>query len=381
MRKRSLSICLFALLVISLGMDCTAMNEAPVDRGSVGAASMNTATVGTVSVGSSSGETSSAVTEEVNNEWMNSSSYERSEHIENILMIGLEGCEQIQLPGMEPVQQEGLTSQEPLSEVLAVYNRGMPIQGGIELSRERDDFATDSGSGIDVCISPLSLKGYLAKDPGKSKLSGETICTKAVISKGRGNDSAAKKAHLTFGIPQDRMAEKRSGLYALYALDRNRSLIAPAQAFFLTEGEAVLQMEDRIPSENSSIKINLSSGSEEERTRLFAAAIMPRKEYDNASIRLVANESNPWPVLALSSGSRYLEIVANPATARKQLMDMVSLLPEDSAVSMQESARSAVDLVLLADGPWKKGEYVIVCAIYSPGVGLEGLKQKIVKVI
>lgn len=359
------------LLICTQGMGCAAMNEA-----SVGTASLDTVSV----------STPSAATESPGNETrdiagMNSSSPESSVNIEIPRRISLEGCEQIQLPRMGPVLRAGQISQDLLiSEGLAVYSRGLPIQGRIELYEERDNPAIASGSDINVCISPLSLKGYLAGDPGRLKTSGDTICTEAALWNGRENDSLAKRANLSFSISRERMADKRSGLYAVYAIDGNRSLIAPAQAIFLTEGEAILQLGDRIQRENSSIKINLSTRSKGEGKRLFAAAIMPRQEYDNASIRLVANESSPWPVLALSSGPRSIEIVANPATARKQLTDMITLLPEDSAVSMQESTQSSVDLILLADGPWKKGEYVIVCAIYSQAVGLEGMIQKIIEV-
>lgn len=347
MKKISLLLCLFLLLLNSQGLGCAAMNEA-----SVGTASLDAV------------------------------SPESSEHSKIPWSLDLEGCEQIQMPRTGPGLRTDRISKDLLfSEGLAVYPRGVPIQGRIELSRERDDLAIASSPDIKVCIIPLSLSGFLARDPGELKPSEDTVCTEAGLWNGKDFDSTEKRANLSFSISADRMTGRRSGLYAVYAIDGNRSTIAPAQALFLTEGEAILQLGDSINPENSSIKINLSTGSEKERKRLFAAAIMPRKEYENATIRLVANESNPWPVLALSSGTRSIEIVANPATGYKQLMDFISLLPEDSAISMQESAQSYVELVLLADGPWKKGEYVINCAIYSPAVGLEGLKQIIVEVV
>ncbi|WP_348305089.1 hypothetical protein [Methanothrix sp.] len=311
---------------------------------------------------------------------INISSQERPEN--DGTFWSLEGYDRIQLPRMGRILQENQTSQDLLlPEELAVYSRGMPIQGKIEFSREQVPLEIPSEPGINVCIAPLSLAVYLAGDLANVQLSEEAICTEAVAMDGAENDGAAKKANLSFSIASDRTAERRSGLYALYALDGNRSSIAPAQAFILTEGAAVLQMEDSIPSENEFIKINLSTGMEDNRTKIFAAAIMPRKEYDNATMRLVANESKTWPVVALSIGNRSTEIEVNPATAQDQLMGMISLLPDNSAISMQEAAQSSVDLIFLTDGSWVKGEYVIVCAIYSPEVGLKGLKQKIVEVI
>ncbi len=311
---------------------------------------------------------------------MNISSQESSENAEDFWI--LEGYDRIQLPRMDSLLQENQTSQGLLlPEEFAVYSKGMPIQGRIEFSREQVPSVIPSETGINVCIAPLSLVGYIAGDLGNVQLSDEAVCTEAVVMDSAENDSAAKKANLSFSIASDRTAERRSGLYALYALDGNRSPIAPAQAFILTEGEAILQMEDSIPSENEFNKINLSTGTEDNRTKIFAAAIMPRKEYDNATMRLVANESKTWPVVALSIGTRSTEIEVNPATAQNQLMRMISLLPDNSSISMQEATQSAVDLILLTDGSWEKGEYVVVCAIYSPGIGLRGLKQKIVQVI
>ncbi len=361
----SLLLCLFMLLISFLGTNCTATNESQLDRASVGTASMDNAT---------------AAAEIVDYVQMNISSQERPEN--DGTFWSLEGYDRIQLPRMGRILQENQTSQDLLlPEDLAFYSRGMPIQGRIEFSREQVPLEITSEPGINICIAPLSLARYLAGDLGSGQLPDESICTEAVVTDSAENDGAAKKANLSFSIASDRTAERRSGLYALYAFDGNRSSIAPAQAFILTEGEAILQMEDRIPSENEFIKINLGTGTEDNLTKIFAAAIMPRKEYDNATMRLVANESKPWPVVALSMGSRSTEIEVNPATAQDQLMGIISLLPDNSSISMQESTLSAVDLILLTDGSWEKGEYVVVCAIYSPGVGLQGLKQKIVEVI
>ena len=282
----SLFLCLFMLLISSLGMNCTATNESQLDRASVGTALMSNAT---------------AAAEIGDYAQINISSGERPEN--DGTFWSLEGYDRIQLPRMGRILQDNQTSQDLLlPEELAVYSRGMPLQGKIEFSREQVPFKIPSEPGINVCIAPLSLAVYLAGDLANVQLSEEAICTEAVVMDGAENDGAAKKANLSFSIASDRTAERRSGLYALYALDGNRSSIAPAQAFILTEGEAVLQMEDSIPSENEFIKINLSTGTEDNRTKIFAAAIMPRKEYDNATMRLVANESKAWPVVALSIG-------------------------------------------------------------------------------
>lgn len=362
---RSLLLYPVILLICSMGMNCAAMDDSPKDREASDRSSMDTTTT---------------IAEAVDCAQMNFSSQESSEHDETTWKISLLGCERILLPGTGRIPRAGEISQELISpEGLAIYSQGMPVQGRIEMPDGDPHEFVPSGS--TVCIAPLNLSAFLAGDPGKGPLLRESIYAEVLEWEGTDNDGAAKRANLSFSIPEDKMAGKRSGLYAVYALDRNRSMIVPAQAIFLTEGEAVLQAEDIILWENQSIRINLSIGREDGHRKLFAAAIMPRKEYDNATIMLVANESGPRPVLALSSGSRSMEIEANPATLQGQLMDLISLLPENSAVSMQEATQSAVDLILLTDGGWEKGEYVINCAIYCPGMGVAGLKQKFVEVV
>lgn len=343
----SLILLQFILLIISLGMNCTSMDNATMGVDAFVFAQTN------------------------------SSSEECSENAEIGGRISLLGCERILLPGMSLPSESEISQEVLFPEGLAVYSRGMTVQGRIEIPYVPHKVAP---SGSTVCVAPLSLSAFLALDSGNGPLPRPGICSEVLEWKGTGSDKATKVTGLSFSIPEDEMTGKRSGLYAIYALDRNRSLIAPAQAFFLTEGDAVLQAEDRHPSETQSIRINLSSIRDDGRRRLFAAAIMSRKDYDNATIMMIMNESKPWPVLALSSASRAMEIEANPATFQGKLMDLISLMPENSAISMQESTQSSVQLVLLADEAWEKGDYVINCAVYSPGIGIEGIKQKIIEV-
>jgi hypothetical protein len=62
-------------------------------------------------------------------------------------------------------------------------------------------------------------------------------------------------------------------------------------------------------------------------------------------------------------------------------MDMLPLLPADSAIGLQESTQQSADLILLPDNYWDKGEYILTGGIYSPGKGLLGIKQSRVLII
>jgi len=347
----SLILLQFILLIISQGMDCMQ--------------------------GMDCTDATTAGVQAANSSQISFSSQKSIEHAETTWGMELLECERIQLPGGGLITGAGGVSLHS-SEDLAVYSRGMPVKGRIQASYADPHAITPLGSSL--CIAPLNLSAFLAGIQDKVPQSGQEICTETLDWNGTGIDRSEKRADQSFSIPEDKIAGKRSGLYAAYALDKNRSLMAPVQPFFLTEGKAVLQAEELVLSENQSIVINLSTGKEDGRRKLFVAAIMPRREYENATIKLVENKSNPRSIL-LSFGSRSAEIVVDPATLPGQMMDLISLLPENSAISMQDSTQSAVELILLGDGPWEKGEYVINCAIYSSGVGVWGLKQKIVKII
>jgi hypothetical protein len=62
-------------------------------------------------------------------------------------------------------------------------------------------------------------------------------------------------------------------------------------------------------------------------------------------------------------------------------LKLMYLLPSNSAVAMQESLQSEVELFLLTDAAWQKGDYILSCAVYSTKEGLLDLKQQNIKVM
>jgi hypothetical protein len=70
----------------------------------------------------------------------------------------------------------------------------------------------------------------------------------------------------------------------------------------------------------------------------------------------------------------------SPRISSELLMNLLPLLPPNSAVGLQESTQPGVDLILMADLPWRTGYYVLTCGIYSPEMGLIGIKQTNVEV-
>jgi methanogen extracellular protein (TIGR04279 family) len=62
-------------------------------------------------------------------------------------------------------------------------------------------------------------------------------------------------------------------------------------------------------------------------------------------------------------------------------MNILTMLPQNSGIAMQESAEQSVELYILTDSTWAKGEYILTCAVYSQNDGLVGLEQGIVEVV
>ncbi|MDQ1262755.1 MAG: hypothetical protein QG575_1936, partial [Euryarchaeota archaeon] len=116
-------------------------------------------------------------------------------------------------------------------------------------------------------------------------------------------------------------------------------------------------------------------------SKFFAAIMISRKNYENASLGIAKNKTTNSLDISLSMGAKSLQIEGPPKISSELLMNLLPLLPANSAIGLQESAQPGVDLILLPDRSWEKGEYILTGAIYSPGKGLLGIKQSEILVI
>jgi methanogen extracellular protein (TIGR04279 family) len=116
-------------------------------------------------------------------------------------------------------------------------------------------------------------------------------------------------------------------------------------------------------------------------SKFFAAILVSRNNYENASIGIAENKSINSFDITLSLGSKSLQINGSPKISSELLMGLLPLLPANSAIGLQESTQQGVDLILLPDQSWEKGEYILTGGIYSPGKGLLGIKQREVLII
>jgi len=149
----------------------------------------------------------------------------------------------------------------------------------------------------------------------------------------------------------------------------------------ITEGQTVLKMPSIVKAEEPFIQVKMNTTAPGNQSKFFAAIMISRKDYENASLGIAKNETTNNLDLTLSLGSKSLEIQGPPKISSELLMNLLPLLPANSAVGLQESTQPGVDLILLTDKPWEKGEYILTGGIYSPGKGLLGIKQSVVEVI
>jgi methanogen extracellular protein (TIGR04279 family) len=160
----------------------------------------------------------------------------------------------------------------------------------------------------------------------------------------------------------------------------NKSTIISKQPFLVTEGEVALEMNYTVASLEPFIRIKMNSTVFENQSKFFAALMIPLNDYKNASLNLSNNKTTGVLDLNLSLGSKSMQMHGSPRISSELLMNMLPLLPPNSAVGLQESTQPGVNLILMTDLPWRTGYYVLTCGIYSPEKGLIGIKQTNVEV-
>jgi hypothetical protein len=260
-----------------------------------------------------------------------------------------------------------------LFDRLPVYSANRSINGTFLPSHDGRGSSISAKSKITVCISPFNISDYLAGFPKSGHLAGiDCIETLVVETMVESNDSNATNF---------KISKKPVGMYTLYVFDENKSSLLSKQPFLITEGDIVLKMDYKVASSEPFIRIKMNTTASKNQRKFFATLMIPREDYDNVSLSLAENRTTGSSDLNLSLGSKSLQMYGSPRVSSDLLMNLLPLLPQGSAVGLQESTQPGVDLILMTDQPWKKGQYVLTCSIYSPVKGLIGIKQTNVEVI
>ncbi|HPC89553.1 MAG TPA: hypothetical protein PKY93_04405 [Methanothrix sp.] len=270
-------------------------------------------------------------------------------------IIEFKGCSELMLP---QVKKSGVDNLSCLS-LLPVFLSNQSINGTARLP------ANDNGSAYSsLCLSPLSvLRGY----------GNYSLCT--------GPGSTAHLAANDSGFAEFSIPPAESGMYAVYLSDAEKGLERAVRPLLVTEGGLHLHMPDQIGADEQLISIEMNTTVPDNESNLFAAVMMLESDYSNSSITFSENNTTNCTDLTftLSGSSAFIPCPFHPSA--ELLFSMLPLLPENSAVGLQESSHPGAVLTLVSDSPWKKGRYVIACCAYSRERGLLGAEQKLIEVI
>ena len=142
-----------------------------------------------------------------------------------------------------------------------------------------------------------------------------------------------------------------------------------------------MQTPSIVQADDPFIQVMMNTTLPGNQSKFFAAILISRTDYENASLIVAWNNSAKNLDINLSLGSKSMKIKGPLKVTSGLLMDLLPLLPASSAIGLQESTKQGADLILLPDKSWQKGEYILTGAIYSPGKGLLGVKQSEILII
>ena len=217
--------------------------------------------------------------------------------------------------------------------------------------------------GVNLCIKPFSATEILRASNQKNNLS----CTGTSLEL-----NLTEQANFSLpGLGQ--------GLYTLSLSDTNSGQEISALQLLVAQEDLALQLPSSIKAGDPlKVEANISGINQ---SKIFGAIMISGQDYDSMSLNLTSRESGSGYNSTLKIGEREGQLPSLTNLSYDLAMDLLYLLPQNSAVAIQESLQSEVELFLITDTAWPKGEYILTCAVYSSKEGLLGLKQETVKVI
>lgn len=291
-------------------------------------------------------------------------STEDSNYSQEASQIMLNATELLRLPHLSIINPEAnFTYTFPHSH-FPVYAENQSMTG---LFKAPEGLA---GSAIKLCLSGFSVTGFL-ESLAPEGLSNPQ-CQGTMI-----------ELNATGQSPINLQGTKR-GLYTLSAIEENNTINTTMLStsflpLLVVSRNLTLDMPDNLSAgEPLLLRINDSSGFNQ--SRIFAAVLVSRSDYENASLSLETNGTSKGLNSTIAIGNKTLEVPGLPSLSMDLMMKLMYLLPEDSGVGMQESKAPGVEIYIITDEQWLKGEYILSCAVYAPGEGLVGVKQHSIEV-
>lgn len=276
--------------------------------------------------------------------------------------LSLEGASEVLMPHVSLVTPEENWTYP--YEYYPVYPQNKTISGTIF---EPDRLA---GSSMGVAALRLNTSSFQEALKGISKLtaSGKVeLLGFAALSFNRSGEG-----HFILpGMPP--------GLYGLVVANLSNLAVATALPMLITNDQISMESSDTIKSgDNLKVKIRVLQG-QSNTSRKYAAALVSRTNYDAMSIKMSSNKSKSGISSKISMGNESLEILGEPKISQSLVERLLPILPQDSAVALDQSNSTESEMYLLTDSAWKPGKYVLTCGAYS-SKGLDGIVQKTIEI-
>ncbi len=274
--------------------------------------------------------------------------------------IGLEGNNTIQMPSVS-FSSPGSNWTYPF-RFFPIYAENQTISGSI--------FCPNAVAGLktEVCIFNFSILDLLsALMVPENRTAAEGMCSPVQLN-GSGDANFALE-----GVP--------SGLHTIIVVDANSSTVCATTPTLIAKGEIATNTSREI-SAGDILPLAIETSSEwRGKGMIYGAIMISSRDYATARLNLTTNGTEESLITTISLSNNSMKIKGLPQISSDLLMNLSAILPQNCAVAMQPSAEPEVELYLLTDTTWAKGEYILTSAVYSPDEGLMGLRQDRVEVV
>ena len=286
--------------------------------------------------------------------------------------IGLSGKSSISLDGNDSILMPEIIVPEKAGEKLLldrvpVYSPGRPVNGTFIFPANQEAFD------IYGCISPFDLSSFFSATHAVGSV--DKNCSGNYLALDNSNYSECSNCR------QFQLSIASSGMYLLNLFRSNGSSQILSVPLLITKGQTIMQAPSIVQADEPFIQVMMNTTLPGNMSKFYAAILISRNDYENASLLVSWNKSAENPDMNLSLGSKSMKINGPIKVTSGLLMDLLPLLPASSAIGLQESTKQGADLILLPDKSWQKGEYILTGGIYSPGKGLLGIKQSEITII
>jgi methanogen extracellular protein (TIGR04279 family) len=216
-----------------------------------------------------------------------------------------------------------------------------------------------------LCILRFSITDFLTSS-GIQVNSTNITCNKSWIRLNETGDSR----FVLKGIP--------SGLYILYVAEDLNHAILSATPLLVTAKDLKLHLPSKVNAgEVLKVGVNISGPIG---NYTLAALMISCEDFERARLE-VSGKGTDQSSARLVLGNGSLQFQGPPSDYRRILTRIFEILPENSAAALQESSRPEAQLYMLTDREWKRGKYLLTCAMYSSGRGIVALNQSEVEVV